>query len=201
MNAISGITIELEHFPCQWVLPRQLHFSEAENDSIDFELELFLQKGVIQLSSHEEGEFISNIFPRPKKNNRSRIILDLSVLNLDITYIHFKMESIHTAASLMTKGCFMGSVDLSDAYYTVPVRLADRKLLKFIWRNKLYQYTCLPNGLAQAPRNFTRILKPIFSYLATKGVIAFGYIDDTFVMGLTFQECSKGIRLLPEILE
>ena len=44
-------------------------------------------------------------------------------------------------------------------------------------------------------------MKPIFSYLATKGVIAFGYIDDTFVMGLTFQECKKGIRLLREILE
>ena len=142
LNAICGITIELEHFPCQGFMPRQLHFSQDENDSINFELHLFMKKGVIQLSSHEAGEFISNIFPRSKKNNRSRIILDLSVLNLEVTYIHFKMESIHTAASLMRKGCFMGSVDLSDTYYTVPIRLADRKLLKFIWENKLYQYTC-----------------------------------------------------------
>ena len=182
-------------------MPRQLHFSQDENDSINFELQLFLKKGVIQLSSHEPGEFISNIFPRPKKNNRSRIILDLSVLNLEVTYIHFKMESIHTAAALMMKGCFMGSVDLSDAYYTIPIRQEDRKLLKFIWENKLYQYTCLPNGLAQAPRNFTRILKPVFAYLATKGVIAFGYIDDTFVMGCSFQECERGILLLKDILE
>ena len=116
-----------------------------------------------------------------------------------MTYIHFKMESIESAAALMARDCFMGSIDLSDAYYTVPIRSQDRKYLKFLWRDQLYEYTCLPNGLAQAPRNFTRILKPVFAHLATQGVIAFGYIDDTWVIGHTFQECQRGLQLLENL--
>ena len=96
-----------------------------------------MKKNIIRPTTHEPGEFISNIFPRPKKNNRSRIILDLSTLNKDVTYIHFKMESIESAAALMAKDCFMGSIDLSDAYYTIPIRPQDRKLLKFLWRDQL----------------------------------------------------------------
>ena len=46
----------------------------------------------------------------------------------------------------------MASVDLKDAYYSVPIASEDRKFLKFEWKGDYYQYTCLPNGLACAPR-------------------------------------------------
>ena len=36
------------------------------------------------------------------------------------------METIETAASLMSKGWFIGSIDLSDAYYTIPIRVDDK---------------------------------------------------------------------------
>ena len=39
--------------------------------------------------------------------------------------------------------------------------------------------TCLPNGLASAPRIFTKIMKPIFASLRTMGFINASYIDDS----------------------
>ena len=51
----------------------------------------------------------------------------------------------------------MASLDLKDAYYTVGVNPSHRKYLRFIWKNVLYQFTCLPNGLSSCPRKFTKL--------------------------------------------
>ena len=55
----------------------------------------------------------------------------------------------------------MASIDLTDAYYTVPVASEHRKYLRFIWGGKLFQCTCLSNGLSAAPRYFTKLLKQV----------------------------------------
>ena len=98
----------------------------------------------------------------------SRMILNLKELNKFVAYQHFKMDSLKCVTSLMTQGCYMASVDTKDAYYTVPVALEHQKYLKFTWKDKLYRYTCLPNGLASVPRIFTKHLKTVFKILRQK---------------------------------
>lgn len=110
------------------------------------------------------------------------------------------MENLQTAVDLCSPGCFMGSLDLSDAYYSVPILEEDRKFLRFRWNDKLFQYTCLPNGFAQAPRKFTKLLKPVFASLQKRGFSCFGYIDDTFVMGESFEGCLDSLESLRELL-
>jgi len=77
----------------------------------------------------------------------------------------------------------MASIDLTDTYYTVPVAVEHRKYLQFFWRNRLFQYTCLPNGLASAPRYFTKLLKPVYSTLRSQGYLDVGCIDDSYLQG------------------
>ena len=72
------------------------------------------------------------------------------------------MDTLETAIRLITPGCFMTSIDLKDAYYSVPMALEHQKYLKFVWRNQLYAFTCLPMGLTSSPRIFTKVLKPVF---------------------------------------
>ena len=60
------------------------------------------------------------------------------------------MDSVQTCICLVTPGVFMASLDLKDAYYSVPVSLESRKFLKFRWNNTLNQYTCLPKLMASA---------------------------------------------------
>ena len=83
-----------------------------------------------------------------------RIFLNLSRLNLDVQYEHFKMETLHSVLLLMGKDCFMASLDLEDAYFSSNVNEKYRKYLRFYWNGKLFEYTCLPNGLSCAPRVF-----------------------------------------------
>lgn len=71
------------------------------------------------------------LFMVPKPNGKVRIILDLSRFIDAVEKVHFKMENIHTATSMIVLGVFMSSIDLQDAYFTFPIDVDDRKFLKF----------------------------------------------------------------------
>ena len=76
------------------------------------------------------------------------------------------MDTIYTAIQLMKQGCYMASIALQYAYYTVPV-FQDQGF--FGW-DSCIQYTCLPNGLASASLIFTKIMKPGYAFLRCKGI-------------------------------
>ena len=90
----------------------------------------------------------------------------------------------------MRPGFFIASVDLKDAYYSVPVVEDDRM---FEWEGNYFQFTCLPNGLASAPRLFTKLLKPAYASLRSLGHFCMGHIDDSFLMGYNYASCEENI--------
>ena len=170
-----------------------MQYSPSEREIINDEITKLLNKGIIERIDHVEGDFLSTIFVRPKKDGSYRMILNLKKINEFASYYHFKMDTIQTALKLMRAGCFMASVDLKYAYYSVPVAVKDRKYLKFEWEGSLFQYTCLLNGLACAPRLFTTILKPVYFHIRSLGNICMGHIDDSFLLGYTYTACAKNI--------
>merc|ERR1711893_522425 len=95
----------------------------------------------------------------------------------------------------------MASVDLKDAYFSIPVNKEDRKYLCFWWDGNLYQFTCLPNGLAEAPRKFTKILKVPFTALREQGHDSSAYLDDSALFGQTFQSCEENIQDTMKLLD
>ena len=168
---------------------------------VDQEIEKFLHKNIIEQVGDVEGQVVSNVFLRPKKDGGHRMILDLTWVNTHVQYEHFKMHSLQTALTMMREDCWMGSIDLKDAYYSVPVRKEDRKFLRFRWKGTLFQFRVLPNGLACAPRFFTKILNPVFAKLRESGVEGFPYIDDSFIVADSSEKCEKSVRQLKETLE
>ena len=71
--------------------------------------------------SHENGEFISPISTRLEKDNSSRMILNLQRLNQYVGYHRFKMESFSTVVAMVKPNCLIASVDLKDAFLSVPI--------------------------------------------------------------------------------
>ena len=69
------------------------------------------------------------------------------------------MDSISTVLNLINKDCFMASIDLKDAYYSLKISENFHQYLKFEFLDKLYEFVCFPNGLAPYPRKFTKITK------------------------------------------
>ena len=49
------------------------------------------------------------------------MMLSLKGLNKHIEKHHFKIDTLWSAVGLMTPNCFMASIDLKDAYYSIPI--------------------------------------------------------------------------------
>ena len=77
--------------PIQYGGYRSIKFNDKESAILDAEIAKLLKKGVIVESVHSEGEFISPIFLRLKKNGIDyRMILNLKERNKFMVYQHFK---------------------------------------------------------------------------------------------------------------
>ena len=111
------------------------------------------------------------------------------------------MDSLDTFTSLVTQGCYTASIDLEDAYNAVRVHPSDRKYLRFRYEGKLYQFTCLPNGLSSAPRIFTKITKVVYATLREKGINCVGYIDDSGIVGIDAPSCKSSVLETKSLFE
>ena len=72
----------------------------------------------------------------------------------------------------------MYKIDLSNAYWTVPIHFQDRKWMKFHWGGKLYQFLVRPFGLGPVPRWLTKLMKPVIAFLRRQGTRNVIYMDD-----------------------
>ena len=156
LGSVSGLSLEFSDSKLpHYSKGMEIRLSSKEELFLADEIKNLLQKGVIKQSQHEEGEFISPIFLVPKSEDSFRMILNLRKLNENMPYI----------LTLVTTNCYMAKVDIKDAHYSVPILPEYQRYLKFYFRGKFYQFTCLPNGLCSGPRKFTKLLKPPLSYL------------------------------------
>ena len=81
------------------------------------------------------------------------------------------MERIQSVINMITPNCFMASIDIKYAYYSVPIAPEHRKYLRFKWKGKLLQYSLRQTGDEIVP-----------------------YIDDSYLQGDTEQECWERVK-------
>ncbi|XP_046742941.1 uncharacterized protein LOC124409394 [Diprion similis] len=108
---------------------------------------------------------------------------------------------IRTAIKLLSQDSFMAKLDLQDAYFMISIHPDSRKYLRFIWKDQLYEFVCLPSGLCTAPLIFTKIMKPVAHCLREEGRILVVYLDDWLCFGSDFHSCSRNILRTVELLE
>ena len=168
-------------------------FTQAETKAIDAEISKLLKKGVIKPSIHEQGEFIFLIFVTIKNDGRYRLILNLKNLNENIEHIHFKMHILKEILKMVEMNYLMASLDMKDAYYSIPFDESSQKYLKFKWKEQIYQFCVLRNGLSPCPKWFTKLLKPPLADLRKSKHDISAYIDDIYLQDDTKENCIKNI--------
>ena len=105
LDAIKHYHIEFEaNTPVQPCPLKRIHFSPGEGEIITKEISKLLNKGVLENTEYAQGDFLSTIFVRPKKDGSYRMIFNLKPLNEFVLYHHFKMDTIETALNLMRVG-------------------------------------------------------------------------------------------------
>ena len=152
----------------------------------------FLNFKIIKRVNPSHGQFLSHIFPVPKKSpGEYRIIFDLTELNHYVRKLHFKMGSISDIMSIIQPGDFFVSIDLSDAYYCIPMHIISLPYLTFYFLNIYYQFTCLPQGLSSVPRIFTKVMRVVMTFLHRQNIRISAWIDDILIAASSLSLCQE----------
>ena len=165
-------------------------------------VDALLMKGAIErVTSVRSLGFYSRLFLVPKKTGDLRPVIDLSTLNRHMVVPHFKMETQGSVRSAIRSQEWAVSIDIRDAYLHVPMHQAVRKYLRFVVNKKVYQFTCLPFGLATSPREFTKLLRPVVSLLRQQGVKLHVYLDDWLIRADTPEEAQLHSQTIIKVLQ
>ena len=128
-----------------------------------------LTRQIISEVTPSAGQYLSNIFSCVKKADSFRMIMNLKSLNKDMEYHDLKIETLQTAITLMQSKFWFASIDLKGAYISINVCEMDRIFHRFVFDDRLFSFKSLVEGLCTAPRAFTKLLKPVFTFFAEKG--------------------------------
>ena len=101
---------------------------------------------VVSPGNTQKG-FVSTIYLVPKKGGGQRPVANHRALNQFLSYEHFKMEGVRMLMALLRKGDFIVKIDPKDAYFIVPIWKNHQKYLRFIWKERMYEFACLPFGM------------------------------------------------------
>ena len=159
-----------------------------------------LKTGAISVVSPSKEQHVYRIFTVKKANGKDRMVIDLSPLNKQILKVKFRMEDDNFIRSMLSPNDLMVSIDLADAFFSIPISKYSKKFINFEVEGVRYQFNSLPFGLSSSPRVFTKILKPVISYLRRQGIKASSYLDDIFLCASSKEILHEHVSITLELL-
>uniref|UniRef100_A0ABD2WM07 Reverse transcriptase domain-containing protein n=1 Tax=Trichogramma kaykai TaxID=54128 RepID=A0ABD2WM07_9HYME len=201
LSCIKGHKIPFSTIPCQKETPGEPKMSKTKHESCEKAIKELIKKGAISECEKEEGDFFSTYFLRKKSSGEDRFIFNLKKLNEHINTSHFKIENLKNVLALLSKNDYMASIDIKDAFLSIPIAEEHKKYLKFQFSNKVYRFEVLAFGLSPAPYVFTKVMKPLLETLRSKGFKSVAYIDDLLLIGRTEKECQENVEATCNLLK
>ena len=146
-------------------------------------------KGAVELAPLPSPGFYSRLFVVWKTSGSWRPVIDLSHLNRFVDVSPFQMETIQSVLLSVRQGDWMASIDLK-----VPVHPASRHFLRFVFRDRVYQFKALCFGLSTAPQVFTRVMAPVSAILYSMGIRMRRYLDDWLVQSSSRESLLRDLQ-------
>ena len=132
-------------------LPAELFPTSVKEKALSTEIQALQVKGAVEQAPPTPGLY-SWVFVAMKASGVLRLIIDLSILNLEVAFTKFYMETPQSVLRSVRKRDWMVLVDLQDAYLQVPVHPESRHFLKFVSPAGTFQFSVLPLGLTTVPK-------------------------------------------------
>ena len=132
----------------------RLYKSTSDPEKIQLlqtEVKSMLDKHVIEpvSSCNPKGCYNSRLFLVRKKSGGWRPVIDLSRLNRHVITPHFKMETLDSVRLSLRKHDWAIFLDLTDAYFHIPIHCKSRRFLRFHFMGKTYQFEPCHSALLQ----------------------------------------------------
>ena len=115
----------------------------------------------------------------PASERKFRLIADHRFVNGYLRKLKMHLDGLGAFAPFLEPDDLIVTIDLSSAYYHVPVAPEDQKYLAFEWQGRYFVWTCLPFGLSASPWAFTRLTRFCERHIRSKFRLPLhGYLDD-----------------------
>lgn len=168
-------------------------------DDVASEVTKMIKCGAIEICKSPSG-FLSPMFLRKKLDGSNRPIFNLKLLNEYLNPPKFRLINHQKIPLFLNNADYMVKIDLSQAYFHVPITESHRRFLAFSYSNKIYQMTCLPFGLASAPFVFAKITNWVANLFREKGIKVVVYLDDFLIVHHNPIILSRQTNLVQELL-
>ncbi|CAC5402810.1 unnamed protein product [Mytilus coruscus] len=135
----EGYKLEFLQRPA-WTGIKKTIISHKNTDIFLAEINSLLEKDAIEKMNFPEYllGFYSTLFLVPKKNGKMRPVTNLKPLNAHLKKVHFKMDTMSKVINLVKPKDWAISIDLSDAYFHVPIFQKHRPYMRFCIANQCY---------------------------------------------------------------
>ena len=153
-------------------------------------------KAVVPVRMCKTLGFYSRLFLVPKPGKKWRPVIHLIVLNKHLLVPTFKMETAEVTQNAICKGEWVVSIDLTDAYFHIPIHEKSQHLLRFHVAVKIYQFRALPFSIATAPFEFTRVVKEVKPMLQNRGTLVHQYLDHWLLRAPSVEICLEESKQL-----
>ncbi|CAK1593677.1 unnamed protein product [Parnassius mnemosyne] len=175
---------------------RPYRCSMEDKKEIEEQVAKLLQKNLIEESYSPFAAPVTLAFKK-EDNKRNRLCIDFRDLNKIVTPQAQPFPLIEDLV-IKTRNCkYFSTLDINSAFWSIPLRIEDRKKTAFVTQEGHFQWTCLPFGLKTSPAIFQRILSNILrKHQLTDFTV--NYIDDILVFSKSYNE---HINHLSQLLE
>ena len=135
------------------------------------QIQTWLHKGVINSGGISPWNF--PLLPVRKKSGEWQWVVDFRQLNNITRKDSFPIPNIVELLSCLQGSRFFSSLDLADAFHSIPIREIDQEKLSFSALDQSYQFRWIPFGLTSAPNTCARFVVAVMQHIPKTKLIVF----------------------------
>ena len=162
---------------------RPIRRSQANHAIADEELQKLLGAGLIVPS---RSPWASPLLIVKKKDGSNRVVIDYRRLNSITKKDSYPLPRIDDTLDRLGGAQYFSAMDLISGYWQIDLPPEDQEKCAIITEKGLFQPTCMPQGLTNAPATFQRAMDAVMGDLKLTSVLV--YLDDINVFSRTFQD-------------
>jgi transposase InsO family protein len=174
------------------VRSRPYPLSPYVQKEVNAEIDRMLSLEVIEPA---KSEWVSPLVAARKANGKIRVCLDSRKLNEITVKDRYPIPHINRILGRLESSKYLSSIDLSDAFWQIPLEKSSREKTAFIVMGRgMFQFKRMPFGLANSPIAMARLMDKVLGFDLEPRV--FIYLDDIIVCSNSFEE---HVQLLNEV--
>ena len=159
-------------------------FSDTQASFVDSEIQRLLLIKVIKLVT-VKPKCVLSMRVVPKKNGKSRLVVDCRPINDCIHPLKFSQEGIAVVNNLIQPQDILFTVDVKDGFHHIRLNNEFTKYIGIYWRNQYFEWQVLCFGISVAPYYFNKVLCPVIVYMITNDecpIRLCPFVDDFLLM-------------------